>query len=491
MTTLTFVIHGETITQTAREAVVEGRFDRGYEILMDSLVGMTADYAMKILSGEYRLVGSNNDVFMEEDPDSADYKAQLEDMYGGCVRIEGRVMRPYAVVTMWGPEDFNRQVTPTRGSDFVEARYASGIEEGINLAGRSLFYADDPARDVLKTTSVKYLPPSGRLSEEHHILFKDVSGFPDMMVKTVKTIEEAVIFHKDRLREVGYDCEFPKEVYAGREDQTTPHYEPRRVVTTFDAAERTPYKTEPRIKSDDELREQRIRDEQRAEKLKQDLAEWKQQIIEQANGDFMELTWEDDAGNIQSVMIPSAPFENWALWRTDGAMLAKPWTTVCPSGLKMVMDDPYHTDWMVGAGLPLDWMSDDKQAAAAYDLQYTIQDEKLDFKIPVLCGEGIATGEIVHLNKGDRLPAGKIGIIKNAGPDYVEAAYDAINNGGALITEAGGSMAHLVTVGRGAGLRLVRIPDARKKLVVGITVDINCSNGSVLVHKGRRKMIIA
>lgn len=490
MTALTFVIHGETITETAREAVVEGRFDRGYEILMDSLVGMTADYAMKILSGEYRLVGSNNEVFMEEDPDSADYKAELEDMYGGCVRIEGRVMRPYAVVTMWGPEDFNRQVTPTRGSDFVEPRYSAGILEGVNLAGRSLFYADDPARDVLKTTSVKYTPPSGRRTEEHHILFKDVSGFPDMMVKTVKTVEEAVLFHKDRLREVGYDREFPKDVYEGREDQTTPHYEPARAYTTFEATERSPYKAEAMVKSDDELNEQRRRAEERAEKLTQDLMTWKAEILEQANGDFHEVTWEDDDGNEHSVMVPAAPFENWSLWRTDGAMLAKPWKTVCPSGLKMMGDDPYHTDWMIGAGLPLDWMEDKAQSAGAYEAQYKIQDEKLDFKIPVLCGEGIATGEIVHLNKGDRLPAGKIGIIKNAGPDYVEAAYDAIKNGGALITEAGGSMAHLVTVGRGDGLRLVRIPDARKKLMAGITVDINCSNGSVLVHKGRRKMLI-
>lgn len=139
---------------------------------------------------------------------------------------------------------------------------------------------------------------------------------------------------------------------------------------------------------------------------------------------------------------------------------------------------------MVGAGLPLNWMDDSQNSNAAYNLKFDLQEEFLSFKIPVLSGGGSVFGEIIHLKKGDRLPMGKVGIIRNAGPDYVQAAFDAIDNNSALITLVGGSLSHLASVGREKGLRLVRIEDALKKLPEGTVVQLDLDKGTYFVYDG-------
>lgn len=503
-TTLTFVIHGETITEAARGQVLEGRFDRGYETLMEGLEGMTGEYALMILRGDYRLTGANNDVTMVADDteEGAAYKRDLDYMYGGCVLVEGRAVQPYAVVTTFGPEDFNAAIRgnpeTTRGSDYLPSRYNRGAEGDLDMAPRCLYYAEDSKRDIVKLLTTDYTPPSGRASQSHCVLFTDVSGFPLMLIKPCRSPEDAFKARVaiNDIREVGYDWSYPAADYKNREVHTTPYYDAKLAYTTLEKPEDKPEdqpvaRARISMPTEEELKERERQDAERAAKLEQDLTAWRAQILEQAGGDFMDLTWEED-GETHTVQVPRAPFENWSVWRTDGAKLAKPWNTVCPSGLKMMNDDPYHTDWLVGAGLPLDWMMwpDKIHGEAAHDLQHKVQDELLGFRIPVLCGTGQTTGKIVHLKKGDRLQEGEIGIIPNAGPDYVEAAYDAIKYGTALITEQGGAMAHLATVGRGDGLRLIRVADARKKLPAGTTVDVNCSEGELHVHQGRIKSLI-
>lgn len=503
-TALTFVIHGETITETARQHVLEGRFDLGYELLMDGLEGMTGEYALNILRGDYRLTGSNNDVEMvvDDTDDGGEYKRELQYLFDGCMMIDGRPMQPYAVVTTWGPEDFNATVRGpvmmSSGSDYIASRYNRGDDGDINMAGRCLYYAADPQRDIVKQIDIAYTPPSGRPSQSHFVLFKDVFSFPLMLITPCRTAAEAFAarLKHDDIRECGYDLEYSAETYADREVHTTPYYDAKLHFTSFEKPVDKPVKEIPRSRismpTEEELKENERKESERAAKLQENLIEWRKKILDQAAGNFIDLSWTEEDGSQHTVQVPRAPFENWSIWRTDGANLAMPWETVCPSGLKMMNDDPYHTDWIVGAGLPLDWMEwpDKVHGPAAYDLQHKVQEELLGFRIPVLCGTGEITGKIVHLKKGDRLQPGFIGVIANAGPDYVEAAYDAIKYGTALITEQGGAMAHLVTVGRADGLRLIRVADARKKLPEGTVVDVDCSKGELSVRRGKIKTLI-
>jgi hypothetical protein len=74
-----------------------------------------------------------------------------------------------------------------------------------------------------------------------------------------------------------------------------------------------------------------------------------ERVREQAGQDVFDLHLLD--GRV--VAVPRAPFMHWALARHPSTGSLPSWTTVSPSGLKMMNDDPFHTDWVLGAGLTI------------------------------------------------------------------------------------------------------------------------------------------
>ncbi len=174
--------------------------------------------------------------------------------------------------------------------------------------------------------------------------------------------------------------------------------------------------------------------------------------------------------------------------RQTGHHLALPWKAVAPNGLRMGADDAYHNDWMIGAGIdPYSWVigGGTPLNEAATELRGIIQAEKLNFKMTVLAGAGTGAvyGKIVRIEPGEKFDGrGEIGIIASAGPEYVFAAQEAVEKGYALITELGGSMAHLVTVFIGKPLRLARIKDAGTIYRNGDYATADFNKGFVQVH---------
>jgi len=202
--------------------------------------------------------------------------------------------------------------------------------------------------------------------------------------------------------------------------------------------------------------------------------------------------------------IPRAPLEQWALWRTAGAHLALPWKAVCHQGMKMMMDDPFHSDWMLGAGLELNAMQQSWKGPwgealrqALYDLQVDIQDEKLGAKpAATLSGRGSVEGTIAHgprLARDKQMPKpGDILVIPDAGPRWVEMVLAATAGGvGGVITENGGEMAHLVTIARPEGIRMVRVANARTLYPDGTRVTMDCDNRTVRLEMERIRPIEA
>lgn len=203
---------------------------------------------------------------------------------------------------------------------------------------------------------------------------------------------------------------------------------------------------------------------------------WKAAITEQAAGNYFPLSYTRN-GEAVTVMVPTAPFENWAMWRTIGADLALPWTKVCPSGLKMHGDDAYHTDWMVGAGLELDAFNAPGSDLndRAFERYFALQEEKLKFDAAVLCGSKHAYGAVVHPKAGESVAQDAIAVIPNAGPRYLQAALTAAG----VVVEQGGAMAHLVTIGREQGVTIMRVENARTLYPVGSRVSLDPKTGSV------------
>lgn len=514
------------MTDLARTRVRERRWDWAYNFLLEGLHGITPDQVIAILKGDAKLTGdsSHPDGVGYEVDDDQEYKGQLAWLYSGCfTTTNGRVLRPYALVVSWGPEDMyaqDKHNTPDSDSAY---RVSFGKRWGEDMAYRSLFYARDRDHDVLRHVRLpndyvldRQLPPTS----DHSVLFEEVKDYPVIVLGRLPLNDpqdavERYLASSGRLEVLGYSHSFPSELFRIRQEtkvdedptlrKTISHItsaedvdillehqkEQRKLGREKDAEEVTAALTDAVAVINDLDRpvRERVAAWARTEQLQRDaverLADFRSLIEKQAGDDYFDLVLTDhDDKVLKTIKVPTAPFIQWALGRGRWQHLAPPWKAVCPSGMKMINDDPYHTDWMVGAGLdPQDWnifASDDPLVSAAMEKSFQIQMEYAHVKMHVLSGIGRAEGRLVHLKPGDRLKAGQIGVIRNAGPDYVQAAQDAVEQGGALITEAGGSVAHLVTVFREKNLKIVRVEDARKKFPEGRYVTVDCDAGDIL-----------
>jgi len=163
-----------------------------------------------------------------------------------------------------------------------------------------------------------------------------------------------------------------------------------------------------------------------------------------------------------------------------------------PAGWKNLCDDPYHSDWLIGAGFTNpDAMNDNKfintdtrKLAAAQalskiadTLKTDIQNQFLGAGATLLSGAGRSFGKIEFAKPNQPVENGSIAVIPNAGPDYLQAAISAA----AVITERGGEMAHLANIGRERNILIVRIDNARKRFLPGMMVEVDGEQRTVTI----------
>jgi phosphohistidine swiveling domain-containing protein len=239
-------------------------------------------------------------------------------------------------------------------------------------------------------------------------------------------------------------------------------------------------------------------DHEREELRQRRLATWRQTILAQAGDDLLDLSWPatllDDkdeawgrgkAGDVRypagSVKVPRAPFMHWAFARMKMyESQLPPWQPVCPSGLKMQMDDVFHTDWIVGAGLdPQDrelLYHPGPVGDAAMQLAHVLQD-KFDrpSDVHVLVDGPHVSGVVHHGKRKQPSPSGSIVVLPNLHPDFLITIDDAAG----VITEEGGAVAHLAQVGRERNLPIVRVANARERYEPGIYVMIDTASRKV------------
>lgn len=464
-----FTIDGDWLCDFARQRVIEGRWDHAVKTL-ECLEGITLDQIISVLKGDSKLTGDSNSGVDLEPDDAAAYKEELRYQFAGIWNNAGRYMRPYAIVTSWGPDDMK----------------PADVSRKYRWQHSSEYYANDPRTDLVVNLKVE-----GQDLTHGDILWEEVHNFPLLVIDAYSRINAQAAFEEYQkyhtIEERGY---LGGRRYANQLDDllrtgTTapPANVPGQPETLRDAkwalesglgsgavetsiamathARAGVAALFPKMPSDDEIKGMR------------------QVIIDQAGDNWLEVSVD---GN--TLRIPQAPFENWCLWRGDGAHLAMPWKTVAPSGLKMGGDDPYHTDFMLGAGLELDAMADHNSPLhkALWDLRAKVQEEKLGFKCAVLCGTGVSPVlKVVHPKRNEECKPDEVAVIPNAGPSYVAAA----NTAGAVITEVGGAMAHLVTVSREKDVKIVRVEGARKLYPEDMHLVVDCAAGDVHVPRQR------
>lgn len=206
--------------------------------------------------------------------------------------------------------------------------------------------------------------------------------------------------------------------------------------------------------------------------------------------------------------VPRAPFERWCLSRTSGEHLSD-WKPISPSGMKLQLDDPTHTDWMIGAGFTPDddvWGSFSHPImTAAHALKSDLQEKLLGFKVQVLNDGKYVSGLVQHAKPNEPLarikrvptnvshgepgkpsyrkwenikkPLPVIAVIPEPTPEYVPAMLSA----DAVILTRGTSLIHLVIVGREKKKVIVVDADAIRKYPPGTELSVDPEAGKIEV----------
>lgn len=472
MATAHFSITGEFITDYVRSQVLEDAWERGFRLLTEDIEGITADVALDILKGNSRLVGTDNLNLEDESPEvAAEYQKKLMFSFGCLYKHDGLFYRPDRVVTSWGEEDMYA-IDNSININYLHETGRLGHE-------RSKFYANKN-----ETVFTLYNDHPGTHQEE--VIFK-LASTPPIFIEPNKTPEEAyesAIKHDRRIGVDGYSSRFGFD--------KIPHH-----ATEEEDLDNETIALRAEARREAENWEQEEEAEREEQQFLEKIQYYRELISQQADEG---VGWFDlyvEKLN-KTYRIAKAPFIKWmsrsSTYKADfekAGILIPEWNNVSEPGLKMWGDDVYHTDWFISAGFddPSDaygtWAMDETSEGklvneAAYTYMFRLFNEKLNIMSVPLVSNGIARGKIVFPKPHEDVEPGSIIVIPTAGPEYDVAARSAHSKGGgAIITEVGGKLCHLATVGRESNYRMVMVEDALSKYVPGMNVEVDSVKGTI------------
>jgi hypothetical protein len=230
----------------------------------------------------------------------------------------------------------------------------------------------------------------------------------------------------------------------------------------------------------------------------------REQVCVQATrqGGFLTLDLRDRHDSVPgkhpvSIEIPRNPFLLWALGGFAFEAFGKErpeWDVVSPPDFKMPFDNPYHTDWMLGAGLSLEETYDRDSDSLTSLVLRRASEKQMDLTQEWTGAEFVVlargdsrrhfSGQPVIARPHDQVPAGSIALAKTAGPEYQLAMVsasrpDQYGQPGLIICETGGKLAHLALVGREHGCTVLMVPQVIAKYGQARSVSIDIESGRI------------
>lgn len=409
--------------------------------------GETEHYAKLILDGTMKLDGDETiGMDVVDDTEAAEYLEQIRFIFAGRFKSSRRWWRPRCKVTGFGADD---------------ARYAErklgirSVPEDLHLPEhRKLFQAFTKARVEFYAGDDDRVFACG----DDYVIFEPVSEPPHWWEEKHKSAKDALEDFLAAGRRVDEDG-------ASHRRQLEPD-EAVNVIADRRGAPETPDAEELAEIAARHAREDRqneLADVAYAAKIE----DIRRRVVELAGADTFELKL--NTGKI--LTVPRAPFVNWALGRTSLKHLVPPWKTVAPSGMKMCGDNPYHTDWTLGAGLKPESAYLAPISEAAYHEAFELQERLGNFQCAVLVDAGPVEGKI----------GGEIIVLPNLDPIHLEKLYQARG----IITQAGGRLAHLAQVALERGVTILLVPDAIDRFPDGQAVTLNPAEGKIEIHVQR------
>lgn len=446
-----FRIDGEDFTQLARDMFLSRGPAHAYRFILRALAGgkpgEAEHFAPQILDGTKKLIGNETDGMEPADDNATDYIKQIRWLYAGRVRLGNCWWRPRAEVTAFGEDDAafaNKGITP-------EDEEAPSIAEGRTVISRwwcrrVAFYAREGERVV----QVKQFRKPSRTDTlfkvtETAIIFEPTTEPPFWWPENATPNDALDDFFK-----AGQTLH--KEGHVSR--PVKKKAKALAVAEAFTAAF-TP----------DE--DQDAKEARQEAAYRDQLEDIRRRVVEQAGDDTFELSVEG-----KTLTVPRAPFEQWALGRTSLKHLAAPWECISPVGLKLPLDDPYHSDWLIGAGCDLNQVYSGPINDAAFHELAELQERLGNFMCGVVVDGGPVSGTIGK----------EIVVLPDLRPDFLEAMVHAK----AVITETGGKLAHLAQVALEKSITILLVPDAISRFPEGTSVSLEPATGFIRTFIRRR-----
>lgn len=476
---MSFVVHGDYLTETVREMVLSERWAAAYSLLVEDLDGMDHPTAVAILNGEKKLTGNSNIGVDIEDDDDTEYKNNLKYLYAGYVQHNGKWYKPEYRLAVFKPifpktNTLNEKVYSSRMGD-EEAHGSksrqSAIQCNMNYAaewaskGDIIAYViDSEKRDNIVIFTRTDQPPFWQHKDviptytsisfdDAWEVFQDVEGYASA-IGDMNTIDSEIFGDNQEWNQY-WAQEWTKEAATNEVNEgtvtKTPSTTPGDLIKEADSLEAAEYESMRLL------------------------------IRERADGEFTEVEFQG-----KTLSIPTAPLLNWALLEYKKGWDISPmkWDCVSRPGMKISGDDPYHTDWWIGAGLPLDmayrnWQKDcSDYTTLQMDLKDKLQEKYLKFEITVLgVGNGQEVyGETLLFDRGEEQDfTNKIAVMSNADARH----WDKVHNAKAIICETGGALAHMISLANEEGILVVREEYAIKKYGSGVDVTIDPNKGTI------------
>lgn len=467
MAGVSFSISGEYLTSRARDMVLSGSWREALELLRGSLEGLSTDHALSVLKGDAALTGSSREgVLLDDEAADEDYKDDLLDQYGGLARIDGALYRPYRVVADYGPEDHRRALGLRDPSvEFISERMQDDARiDRATLAERARHYARNGAADHIAMCKVISRADPG-IERTLAVAFAPAGDVP-VWVHPERTLQGAVDRRMADLEWDGFSNRYGSDDLSKERD---PERMANQAKMNFADMAQTFGNRDMRQALDENLKAQSHRSPEVFD-------ERRKAILEQNARRGHGMRSVDFGDGIGVREVPEGPLVRWALSRTLMPDLAPDWDPVCPQGVKMMGDDPVHSDWVVGAGLENADLWDRGMQDRQTDLMRAVQNEWLGLEVAVLvAGKESATGTIVFAKPDTTCGPGDVAVIPHAGPQYMDVARSAA----AVIALKGGAMSHLAVNGLEEGFLIVRDPHAKRRFREGQTVKVDARTGLI------------
>lgn len=459
---IAFSVSGEFLTKMARDLVLEGRWERSLQFLEESLgCGMTI--AIDIASGKTSLIGEGTYVDTEdEDPEvRLKYEKLVRWYYRGRFETSlagGRSwIRPVAYVTNYGPGDLTRMPQWQYQED-VPLSCGIHIVQG-SIQPRDPFYCQHQGEWSVGGAPVQAF--NGQVAP----IICEMCPSPPIWLERIKSLKDAVHDFESRggeLEERGW------KQYQDRYEYPQPlKYDGVRIMHV-----------------DVDVDEQQAAADEKWSKHISHLVKLREDILRKiaCNQDpdkWFTFTkkWKGERWEGMEIQVPRDAFMYWAFQNRDKPSL-NVYKPISESGLRLPNDVPAHTDWLLGATLfPFSetafeqwkpWEHFDELTKMGYTESYEQHNRVFHTDITVLStGQAdYVEGKIVHPKRNEIVDYDCIAVIPNASPDYIKAC-----TAKAVITEVGGSFAHLVIAS--TDTTIIRVEDALTRYPVGSIVMID------------------